>query len=327
MFLGLYRGRVRHVDKEGAMGRMIKQAAGVLVALTLTAPHAQAASAPPANANWVLVKATTPSVSRITGNFTVSGRRTGKGPLVVGVGVSVRGGPYPYNVVYVNRLSGGSPTVGFTVGPASRTVRVTELEHGGGFVIPHAFEYEATLVALMVFVVNGVIESMEFNPASSGVPVSTSVRWGTDAAAVMVAAPTHGVGVEAATAGAGAGIYSRTVPAGIAGAIEGMSCQACVGAWTPPGGKAHTWVYLRLPVCLYYICPYPSTYGFGGEFAGPAGLWKWRAAALAASDHGAVLVDGPGVLLAEPVLAAYAPIGADWTLFTPCQSPVECLGI
>lgn len=308
------------------MGRTIRLAAAVLVALTLAAPHAHAASAPPANANWVLVKATTPDVSHITGNFTVSGRRTGKGPLVVGVGGSVRGGPYPYNFVYVERLSGGSPTVGFTAGPASRSVRVTQLEQGGRFIVPRAFQDDATLVALMVFVVNGVIENMEFNPAS-GVPVSTSVRWGTDAAAVTVAAPTQGIGVEVASAGTGAGIYSRMVPAGIAGAIEGMSCQACVGAWTPPGGKEHAWVYLRLPVCLYYICPYPSTYGLGGEFAGPAGLWKWTAVALAASDHGAVLVDGPGILLAEPVLAAYAPIGSDWTLFAPCQSPDECLGI
>ncbi len=309
------------------MGRMVRLAAGILVSLTLAAPNAQAAPAPLANANWVLVKATTSSVSHITGSFTVTGRRTGEGPLVVGVGVSVRGGPSPYNDLYVQRYSGGSPTVGFTVGPASRSVRIAELEQGGWFVIPRAFQHDATLVALMVFVVNGVIENMEFNPASSGVPLSTSVRWGTDAAAVKVAAPTHGVGVEAGSAGSGAGIYSRTVPAGIAGAIEGMSCQACVGAWTPPGGEAHTWVYLRLPACTYYICPYPSTYGYGGQFAGPAGLWKWRAAALAASDHGAVLVDGPGVLLAEPVLAAYAPIGADWTLFTPCQSPVECVGI
>jgi len=308
------------------MRRTIKLVAGVLVALTLAVPHAQAVSAPPANANWVLVKATTASVARITANFTVSGRRTGKGPLVVGVGYSVRGGPYPYNFVYVERLSGGSPSVGFTAAGASKSVQITSLEEGGRFIVPLAIQNDATLIALMVFVVNGVIENTEFNPTSNGAPLTTSVRWGTDAAAVKVSEPTSGIGVEAAAVGTGAGIYSRTVTAGLAGAIEGMSCQACVGAWTPPGGKAHAWVSLRLPACLYYICPYPTTYGIGVEFAGPAGLWKWTAAALSASDHGAVLVDGPRVLLAEPVLAAYAPIGSDWTLFAPCQT-YGCLAI
>ena len=276
------------------------------------------------HANWVLAKATSATVRRISSPFTVEGRRTGAGPLVIGIGMSVSGGPYPFHWVMVYRISGGSPALAFTAGPAHERIAFTFFEQRGTFWLePVSVQDDATLVAVMVFVVNGVIDNVEWTPRAQGVAVTSLVRSGTGAASLYVSAPSFGVGVAAASAGAGAGRYSRTVPAGIAGAIEWLSCQACAGSWSGPDGQTHDWVNLRHQA--WPVCWCGATVGFGGEFAGPAGEWNWVWAGVAASDHGAVLDDGTGVLLAEPVLAAYAPIGSDWVLFTPCQTTKDCL--
>jgi hypothetical protein len=278
---------------------------------------------PRSSSNWVLVKATSARVTRITSPFAVWGRRTGQGPLVLGIGMAVEG-TYPFSWVSVERLSGGSPTVAFTAGPARQVIRFTVLENRGGFSFaPVSIQDDATLVAVMVFVVNGVIDGVDWAPRGEDASVASSTRWGTGAAALEVRAPTSGAGVVVAGAGAGAGSYARTVPKGIAGAFEWMSCQSCVGRWTPPGGEAHPWVNVRHQA--WPVCWCGSVVGLGTVFAGRAGRWNWTWTGVSASDHGGVLTDGAGMLLAEPVLAAYAPIGADWVLFEPCKLSVQCL--
>lgn len=279
---------------------------------------------PPSPSNWVVVKTTSAQVTEITSPFYVWGRRTGEGPLVFGVGLSSKGGPYPFSWISVERYSGGPPSVALTAGPVRRSMPVLTYTGPTTFEFtPIAVQQETKLVAILIFVVNGVIDGVHWEPTGSG--LTTSVRWGTGSTALEVAAPATGAGVAVTGAGAGAGSYTTTVRQGIAGAVEWLSCQYCVGTWTPPGGASRVWFNVRHKA--WPVCWCGSAVGFGSEFAGEAGRWRWAWAAVSYTDD-AVLEDGVNMLLSEPVLAAYAPIGPDWVLFKPCSElGRECLGV
>ncbi len=294
-------------------------------ALVLRAPRAAAASVATGPANWALAKVTTASPAEITAPYSVWGRRTGPGPLVMGVGLASHGGEYPFSWVSVTRLAGGSPAVSVAAGPVGQQLRLDLVwdERGTFSAQPVHFQQKASVVAVLFFVVNGVIDGVEWDPQTPGVPFSSSLRYGTGAQALMVGKPSGGAALAAASAGAGVATYRRTVPTGIVGGMEWLSCQACGGTWTRPDDSARAWVHVRNHA--WAACWCSSSLGLRTEFAGPAGSWKWTWSGVSAPEHTGILDEGAGYYLSEPVAAAYAPIGNDWSLFDPCRSTRECV--
>ena len=281
-----------------------------------TSGSGTAPAARPAAANWVLAKITTPSVTDIRAEMVMTARGTGGGPLVIGAGMAVHGGPYEIRDVHVARFSGGFPTVSLSMGPARNRFRIDAVRDDGGTLDsgmrPH-LEERAHTVAILFFAVNGVIAHVTWRPDMRGVSFRSSVRRGTGARALMISEPSSGVTAGAAGAGGGVASYLRRVPTGIVGAMEWQACEVCAGRWKAPDARQGMWVNLRHHA--WAVCWCGAGLGLGpNHFAGPAGRWSWSWSGISAASDG-VIQDGPAYLLAEPVAGAYAPVGPDWRLF------------
>ena len=285
--------------------------------------------------DWIFAKVEASVPTRIRSAFRVRGHWTGPGPLVMGVGLASRGGPFEFSGVDVRRLGGGRTTVSLAAGTSHRRLDFAVNYHGTVDAQPlYIDDQTASTIGVVFFLVNGAIDDVLWEPQSVGFAapdVSSSVRSGRGAQALMVGSPTGG-GATVAAAGLGAGLayYRDTVPTGLVGAMEWISCQACSGTWAPPGGPRHRWVQARN--YAWPACWCGSDVGADTAFAGPAGAWRWSWSGVSAPSPdfaaldlaGAEAFGGPTYALAEPVAAAWAPIGNDWKLFDTCNPSDGC---
>ena len=284
--------------------------------------------------DWIVAKAEASVPMRIRSGFAVRGHWTGPGPLVMGLGLAARGGPYEFSWVDVQRVGGGRTTVSLAAGTIHRRIDFSVNYHGTVEAEPLNIDFTASTIAVVFFLVNGAIDDVLWEPESVGFAapdVSSSVRIGRGAQALMVGSPTGG-GATVAAAGLGTGLanYRDTTPTGLVGAMEWASCQACAGTWASPGGARHRWAVAQTSV----PCWCGGDVEVDTSFAGPAGVWQWswsgvsapslEFAALDLAGGGASGFGDPGYLLAEPVAAAWAPIGSDWTLFDMCNPSAGC---
>ncbi|MFN2613420.1 MAG: hypothetical protein ABR552_01200 [Actinomycetota bacterium] len=127
------------------------------------------------------------------------------------------------------------------------------------------------------------------------------VETGTGSRAVLIAQPDDdGVGASVGSAAFGSSTPRQTADVGIVGAID--TYRTCLGmcrmGWASPDGDMRALSVVSTPAYSSRV---------DGTFAGPAGEWSWwwTGATPGYDAHGA------------PVLAAYAPIGDEWTLFRP----------
>lgn len=308
-------------------------AASQIVLIAVLAPGTAAASPAPTRAtaavahpNWVLVKATAAEPTEISSPFSVRGHKTGRGPLVLGVGISSQGGPQPFSWVFVERMSGGTPRATVVAGPLGRQLRFdVKFDENGGFHAEpvHLGRIQASTVAVLLFAVNGVIDDVTWDPRAPVRDLRSTVRTGSGARALMVDRPSDGAAVTAGSVGGGQVAYRRQVRTGIVGAVEWLSCEACVGTWTPPAGPTRSWAHVRHHA--WAACWCGSGVGMGTVFAGPAGRWSWTWSGVSAPEPTGATSDGVGYYLSRPVAAAYAPIGADWSLFSVCRYSQGCL--
>ena len=316
--------RMPTITSRGGRRGIVSVLASCLVAAVATVGAPASRADAPAQ-NWVLAKSVASAPTEISGFLWVRGRGLANGPLVLGVGFSVQGGPNPFSWVHVQRLAGGRPAVGVTAGPLEHQLELDVVwgDDGEFTVSPVAIRHNAETVAVVLFAVNGEILDVEWAPSAATAELSSSVRRGTGAGALMVGSADGGTAAVAAGAGAGSTAYERHFGSGIVGAVEWLSCQACAGSWTPPDGASRTWAHARnhaSPVCW---CA--SGLGLETAFAGPAGRWQWSWAGASAPEHTAVISQGVGYYLSQPVAAAYAPIGDDWLLFAKCRHAQGCL--
>ncbi|MDX1449612.1 MAG: hypothetical protein R3246_11185 [Acidimicrobiia bacterium] len=275
--------------------------------------------------DWILAKATSTRSVRIESPFRVYGRRTGTGPLVVGVGLASRGGPDPHSWFQVTRIGGGPPEVSVSVGPTAERVPFTlSVTEDGRFTLqPVSVDDRAKILAVAFFVVNGTIERLDWKPRSPAGSVRSSVRSGTGARSLYVGRPTDGVSATAAGWASGSVTFNRRPVRGIVGAMEESSClEGCAGTWRPPDGVAQTWVTTVNAIALVCLCVGSS--GVNTTFAGPSGQWQWRWSGSSSTSPGQA-VSNPATVTGRPVAAAYAPIGSDWKLFRNCRPTADCL--
>ena len=281
-------------------------------------------------ANWVLAKVGTPTPAMIHAEVFVEVRPTGVGPLVIGVGLSVQGGPHPFSWVSVARRGGGSPSIAMGVNSERFGLQIEQVRHRGESFTAHPVRVqdEASVVAVLLFAVNGEIGAVDWRARAEGVGATTSVRRGSGATALAVSDPASGASANAAGTAVGVTRFSRKASAGVVGAIEWVSCQVCSGSWTPPGGRPRMWAHARNHA--WAACWCATGLGIKVPFAGPAGDWGWTWQGVASQPDGILgTVDGgpqQGVanVVADPVAAAYAPIGADWVLFSECRFSQHC---
>ena len=147
---------------------------------------------------------------------------------------------------------------------------------------------------LLVFGTGMAFDSIQLDdPTTTGGSVAIETERGSGSSIVTLADVSDG-GAAIAVGGmvAGSTGHSAVVETGIAGGFSYDGCIDCSVSWSSPDGRAG------------------RSGSFGGptsnrstlNFTGPAGVWHWSWEGIRLSKK-------------EPVIGAYAPIGADWTLF------------
>ncbi|MDP9072793.1 MAG: hypothetical protein M3N98_01240 [Actinomycetota bacterium] len=253
-------------------------------------------------ADWLVIKVTAGphGASHITGLVDYGGRLAGDGG-VIGEGFAASGSPFrdvfafsfggARKSIATTRQAGGAD---FTVVPAGpggtikggSNVTLDQLGPGGAAVILEFLPYGAvTECSVLAHVATGTI----------GISITT----GTGSSLLRPADPADGgVAAEALVVAAGSATHSVTSPTGLVGA--GMFECNCSESWASPDGRSGSFQETSTPS--------------GGSavgnfiFAGPPGPWSWT---WSGEAGGGSSFGTPG----EPHLAAWAPIGNDWTYF------------
>ncbi len=282
----------------------------------------------PPGTNWVLTKAMAARPTDISSPYEVKGRWTGPGPLVIGFALASRGGDHVFAWSTIHRHRGPGTVLALAGGPANNRVEMRiSLDERGNFRASPVWiqNVNATKLAMLTFAVNGVISEVDWWPLSptGERKVTSTIRAGKDAAALMVGQPSSGAAAAAGAVAVGAESFQRSIPRGIVGGIEWLTCQACIGTWTAPGGSENRWATFRHHA--WAVCWCGASVSINTSFVGPAGMWRWDWAGASAPEPSMVLDAGVGYLVSEPVAAAYAPIGPDWKLWRMCRQGHACL--
>jgi hypothetical protein len=162
--------------------------------------------------------------------------------------------------------------------------------------------------ALLIFTAGGRIPdivNLNVDVEQGSLTAATS-RMGSGSSVLNAADPAdEGLAAGAGPAAAGRSTHREQTHAGIAGGFPGVGfCGACDIEWKGPGGRADRWT----AVSSDHLVHEPIVSVGSSLFSGPGGGWEWTISGAGAASFAAELTR-------SPAYGAYAPIGADWTLF------------
>jgi len=286
-------------------------------AVLLAASAGLAATAPPAHASaattfdWAVATVTLPH--SVTGTvevrMTMTGTRAGDGPEVVGQATWMPSFGADASVW----VAGPGPlTTSVTTPAGSRSVTAVPVSADGapGFGVrcsPCAFG-AGSEIRLLGFDTDARYDGVSATAVAGGETLPVTVTTGSGSRRIDAAGETaNGTALatgEVAPPGspvpasiglaAGASTTTVTVPAGAVGALSsGCLVGECVESWLAPDGRTRTLHHEALVVEGF-------TDGTPFGFAGPAGSWQFAWSGVSR----------------ETAVAAYAPIGDDWTRFS-----------
>ena len=250
--------------------------------------------------NWAEVRVALPTAaSTVTIKSWGQGTSVVGAPSVVGWGTSWPGG----HSVYMLGSGGTSGVSGSTYVGSITVLPETSSPDGMGWGTYLEFQgsFKAGDVFTIVFFAPGASFSSSGGYATADgntIPITTTQ--GSGSTAIAVAAPgTQGVAV-ATPAGAGGFVPSSTASPseGIIGAVPQYDCMSgyCFTDWTTPDGRTGSYPMLGVNGPVTGV---DASGPNSPSFAGPAGTWSWGFVGASRSD----------------VIAAFAPIGSDWTLY------------
>lgn len=281
----------------------------ILLAGVLTGPVGSAQVEP----NWVLARVVTgpTGANGISIELAGSATLTGTGPAVFGHGLALRG--FGAHLLSVWNVGGDGLSVTTSRDLGGYDVQVSPPTGDG-----YTFEYSAWLnlrfepaetIVLVVFAPNATLGDLSAAATAASGEITFTSFSGTGATAIPLVDPERdGMGAQAGPAGAAVATeYSASPAAGIVGAIVTRECEGpCTAQWEGPGVSGG-WTGVGAHALFGGIAnptfEWPS-------FVGPAGEWTWRWTGAMLADDAA-----PIWLFGSPVIAAWAPIGEDWTRF------------
>lgn len=249
--------------------------------------------------NWAEARVVLPtSASQVEINFSGTGSAVAGSPDATGFGASWPGGHF-VDLFRPNTTSGISAS-----GYAGSVTVLPESTTPGGAGFGAAFGFHGpfqpgAVLTLLFFDPSNSLAQTTAAASADGTAVPVDIIEGSGAATVSISSPTtQGTAVATPVASAGFVTSTTAVPsAGIVGAASSDCLSGyCYTDWAAPDGRTGSYPTAGVNALFTGIDvggPNPPS------FAGPAGSWSWRYVGASGAD----------------VIAALAPIGADWTLY------------
>jgi hypothetical protein len=283
----------------------------ILATLCIAAVAALPALSKAAGDDWILIKATAGEGGTSQGisiGIHGTGLTTGADELILGYGI----GTPDFSFLNLANMGKDGIHADTSADLGAQHVEVTPPDAAGEFELGVGIGTGATLaegesIGIVIWVTGATITGLDLASVTAGSGTfSTTTSSGSGSRALAVADPSrNGPAVSAGSLGAGVASVDETTASGLVGAVEWL-CEVCMGSWTAPDGRTGSWTANGNNLVA------AGSWGAGGpvSFSGPDGAWNWSWTGVTTAN---------GITLAQPgapVIAAYAPIGDDWTLFT-----------